>query len=67
MFVLNLKVAEMLMLLNIKLTLTSEPQVCSNFILEPVFLGLVLEIRKCLVIEEGVVGEEIRQALFLMS
>ena len=37
MFVINDNVAEMLMLLNIKLTLTSDAQLFANLVLEPVF------------------------------
>ena len=37
MFVINDNVTEMLMLLNIKLTLTSDTQLFTNLVLEPVF------------------------------
>ena len=44
MLVINDNVAETLMLLNLKLTLTSAPQLFPNLIFEPVFPGLVLEV-----------------------
>ena len=65
MFVINDNVAEMLMLLNIKLTLTSAPQLFPNLVLEPVFPGLVLKVFQRLVVEEGVASEEVYQSLFL--
>ena len=54
MFVIHDNVAEMLMLLNTKLTLTGHTDFFANLVLQVVFLGLVLEISQCLIVEEWV-------------